>query len=79
MEVFTGHLRVDKNPDEDQRDEADNSGTRTRLFRVASYCAGYTRKMSLGQSTGEKSKSTQIYTFENNCTKNGNDHIIVKC
>ena len=60
MEILAGHLRVDEDPDEDQRDEADDSGTRTRLLRVASHCAGHAREMSISQSTGEKSPKKQL-------------------
>ena len=60
MEILAGHLRVDEDPDEDQRDEADDSGTRTRLLRVASHCAGHARKMSFSQSTGKKSQKKTI-------------------
>ncbi len=56
MEVLAGNLRVDEDPDENQRDEADDSGTRARLLRVASHCARHPREVSVGQSTGEKSR-----------------------
>ena len=64
MEILAGHLRVDEDPDEDQRDEANDSGTRTRLLRVASHCAGHAREMSFSQSTGEKSQKKNNYFFE---------------